>query len=205
MGRSLRTIPLTEREQKIWFERATTNGLQATRHRFRKRAHRYGPFKEAFGNRMIFVYATKGTAEENAWAYAKARFDAETWWYRGNGSVDVVPDTEFNAAKDRLAAWSFTEMPTTTRPGPRCWRKAPCRCGRSREDRRSRTAGRRPRLSFLPASTGERSRLGRGNQRFGCRRAETDDRVPYFRAGVAYPDCTVFGTETWPRASMACA
>ena len=22
------------------------------------------------------------------------------------------------------------------------------------------------------------------------------DRVPYFMAGVAYPDCTVFGTET---------
>ena len=49
---------------------------------------------------MAFVYATKGTAAENAWAYAKARFDAETWWYRGNGAVDVVPDAGFDAAKE---------------------------------------------------------------------------------------------------------
>ena len=38
---------------------------------------------------------TKGTAEENAWGLARARFDAETFWYRGNGSVDIVTDTTF--------------------------------------------------------------------------------------------------------------
>jgi predicted esterase len=57
---------------------------------------RYGPFKEAFSHNMVFVYGTHGTPEENALLYAKARFDAETFWYRGNGSVDVVPDTEFH-------------------------------------------------------------------------------------------------------------
>ena len=44
---------------------------------------------------MMFVYGTKGTAEENAWALAKSRYDAETFAYRGNGSIDVVADTEF--------------------------------------------------------------------------------------------------------------
>jgi hypothetical protein len=38
---------------------------------------------------------TRGTPEENGWGLAKARYDAETFWYRGNGSVDVVPDTVF--------------------------------------------------------------------------------------------------------------
>jgi dienelactone hydrolase len=52
-------------------------------------------FKEAFNNKMLFVYATKGTPEENAWALQKARYDAESWYYRGNGAVDVIPDTEF--------------------------------------------------------------------------------------------------------------
>ena len=59
-----------------------------------KKPSRYGPFKEAFTNRMVFAYGTKGTPEENAWAYAKARYDAETFWVRANGSVDVVPDSE---------------------------------------------------------------------------------------------------------------
>ncbi|HEY0866561.1 MAG TPA: alpha/beta hydrolase-fold protein [Fimbriimonas sp.] len=49
--------------------------------------------KDAFNNRMAFVFGTGGTPEENEWARNKARFDAESWYYRGNGSVDVVPDT----------------------------------------------------------------------------------------------------------------
>lgn len=61
-----------------------------------KGAHRAGPFKHAFNNHMAFVYATGGTPEENAWAIAKARYDADTWQYRANGSVDVLPDTAFD-------------------------------------------------------------------------------------------------------------
>jgi len=34
-------------------------------------------------------------------AYAKAHFDAERFWYRGNGSVDVGHDTAFDADKER--------------------------------------------------------------------------------------------------------
>ncbi|MBI1903790.1 MAG: prolyl oligopeptidase family serine peptidase [Planctomycetia bacterium] len=64
-----------------------------------KGPHRHGPFKEAFRNYMLFVYGTKGNEQENAWALSKARFDAETFWYRGNGSVDVVPDTQFESVK----------------------------------------------------------------------------------------------------------
>jgi hypothetical protein len=44
---------------------------------------------------MIFVYGTQGTREENAWACDKARYDAETFWYRGNGSVEVIADVAF--------------------------------------------------------------------------------------------------------------
>jgi hypothetical protein len=66
-----------------------------------KGPHRNGPFKDAFRHRMILVYGTRGTPEENAWAAAKARFDAESFYYRGNGSVEVVPDTGFNPARER--------------------------------------------------------------------------------------------------------
>jgi len=61
-----------------------------------KHPGRYGGFKLAFTNNMVFVYATGGTPEENSWYKNKARFDAETWLYRANGSVDIVADRDFS-------------------------------------------------------------------------------------------------------------
>ncbi len=60
-----------------------------------KGEHRNGPFKDAFRHRMVFVYGTRGSAEENAWAFGKARFDAENFQYQGNGSVEILSDIEF--------------------------------------------------------------------------------------------------------------
>lgn len=58
---------------------------------------RNGIFKEAFNHRMVYVYGTNGNKEENKWALAKARYDAESWYYRGNGSFEIIPDHEFKA------------------------------------------------------------------------------------------------------------
>lgn len=63
-----------------------------------KGVHRNGTFKEAFDNNMVFVYGTAGKKAENAWAYNKARFDAESWHYRANGAVDIVADKNFDPA-----------------------------------------------------------------------------------------------------------
>ncbi|MFT3936010.1 MAG: alpha/beta hydrolase-fold protein [Chitinophagaceae bacterium] len=60
---------------------------------------RYGTFKDPFNNKMVFVYSTKGTPAENEWSFNKARYDAETWYYRGNGSMDIIADKEYNPAK----------------------------------------------------------------------------------------------------------
>ncbi|RTE53241.1 alpha/beta hydrolase [Arenibacter aquaticus] len=64
-----------------------------------KGPHRNGGFKDAFRNDVVFVYATKGTAMENEWYYNKARFDADTFWYKANGNIELVADTDF-APKD---------------------------------------------------------------------------------------------------------
>ncbi|HEX2534696.1 MAG TPA: prolyl oligopeptidase family serine peptidase, partial [Chitinophagaceae bacterium] len=71
--------------------------------RYQKGPHRYGTLKDAFRNRMVFVYSTAGTPEENEWSRNKARYDAETWYYRGNGAVDLIADRDFSLAayKDR--------------------------------------------------------------------------------------------------------
>ena len=44
---------------------------------------RYGGFKDAFHHRFVLVYSTGGDDAENTWSYNKARFDAETFYYRG--------------------------------------------------------------------------------------------------------------------------
>nr|WP_068887079.1 alpha/beta hydrolase-fold protein [Pedobacter panaciterrae] len=62
-----------------------------------KGPHRYGTFKDGFNKKMVFVYGTSGTKEENEWSINKARFDAETWYYRGNGAVDIIADKEYSA------------------------------------------------------------------------------------------------------------
>lgn len=54
-----------------------------------------GSLKNAFNNRFVLVYGTSGTPKENAWSYAKARFDAEQWWYRGNGAARMLPDVQY--------------------------------------------------------------------------------------------------------------
>ena len=64
-----------------------------------KGPHRNGGFKDAFRNNMVFVFATKGSKLENEWYYNKARFDAETFWYRGNGNIEIIKDVEFTLKK----------------------------------------------------------------------------------------------------------
>lgn len=68
-----------------------------------KGPHRYGTFKEGFNKKMIFVYGTAGSKQENEWSVNKARYDAETWYYRGNGAVDMIADKEYSTRiyKDR--------------------------------------------------------------------------------------------------------
>ncbi|WKN31649.1 alpha/beta hydrolase [Porifericola rhodea] len=64
-----------------------------------KGPHRDGGFKNAFKNKMVLVYATKGSKEENEWYYKRALFDAEKFWYRANGNVEIIKDTDFSSEK----------------------------------------------------------------------------------------------------------
>jgi poly(3-hydroxybutyrate) depolymerase len=52
-----------------------------------------GSFKAGYEG-FTLVYGTIGKPEENAASFARARFDAEQWWVRGNGRARVQPDTE---------------------------------------------------------------------------------------------------------------
>jgi predicted esterase len=56
---------------------------------------RNGTFKEGFNHKMVFIYGTNGTQAENETNYQKTVLDAESWYYRGNGAVDIVADKDF--------------------------------------------------------------------------------------------------------------
>jgi pimeloyl-ACP methyl ester carboxylesterase len=195
-GQRLEKIAWPEKG-KLWLQRSdgkwTVVGEPATA---LKGPHRYGPFKEVFRNRMVLVYGTKGTPEENAWAYAKARFDAETWWYRGNGAVDVLADTAFNADRDRERnvilyghAESNAAWPALLGDSPVQVRRGQVRVGDRTEKGDDLGC-----LFVRPRPGSERALVGvvGGTGLHGMR---LTDRLPYFVSGVGYPDLVVLGPE----------
>lgn len=64
---------------------------------------RTGNIREVLNNKVVFVYGTNGSKEENEWAYQKARYDAERLWYQGNASIEIIKDDDFKPEiyKDR--------------------------------------------------------------------------------------------------------
>lgn len=160
-----------------------------------KSPSRYGSFKDIYKNRVAFVYGTAGTPDENAWALAKARYDAETFWYRGNGSVDVIPDTAIgpeieernyivygNANTNRAYSKLVDDEIFLTSKGFRYG-------GNELTNAKSVAAYFiRPRKGSSLTSVGV---IG-GTDIVGMRLC---DRVPVFTSGAAFPDVIVYGPE----------
>ncbi|WP_461089029.1 carboxylesterase family protein [Spirosoma gilvum] len=99
-GASGLTYTTTSAQDTLFLRRENGQWVQTKQpDAWQKGPHRNGTFKDAFNNRMVFVYGTKGTKDENDWNLQKARYDAETWLYRGNGAVDIIADTDYSTSK----------------------------------------------------------------------------------------------------------
>ncbi|NBX32512.1 MAG: alpha/beta hydrolase, partial [Planctomycetes bacterium] len=61
-----------------------------------KKPARGGPFKSAYAHGFVAVVGTKGDDAADALIMAKARFDADQWWVRGNGRFEILTDTAFD-------------------------------------------------------------------------------------------------------------
>ncbi len=153
---------------------------------------RYGPFKDAFRHRFQFVVGTRGSAEENAWAAAKARFDAETWWYQGNGEVDIVRDVDFDAAAEPDRGVILYGAGTANAAWGQLLPDCPVQVGRGAV----RIGGRRiagDDLACLfvrprPGSSVACVAVVAGTGPAGRRLTDT---LPYLQAGFSLPDCCV--------------
>lgn len=168
----------------------------------RKGPHRSGPFKQVFANNAVLVYATGGDEAENAWAVAKARFDAETFKYRGNGAFVVVSDAEFRLSSTELGdparnvilygnadtnlAWDIVLGGDNT-----------LRVGRDGVSLGGQVlSGDLGVLAIRPRAASDTGAVGivGGSTLAGCR---ATDRLPYFVSGVAFPDFTILTPEIY--------
>ena len=196
-GQALTNIPYPTKDKQIRLTR--TNGQWVVSNKAApsvKGPHRYGPFKTAFDHRMVFVFGTRGNAAENAWARAKARFDAEQWWYQGNGTVDIIADVDFtpteyadrgvilygNAATN--AAWNLllTDSPVQVSSHA------------VTIDGRRVTGGSLACLFLRPRPDSDIACVAAvsGTDIKGMR---LTDRLQYIFAGCNYPDCMVIGPD----------
>ncbi len=168
-----------------------------------KGPHRYGPFKEVFANEFALVYGTGGTRAENAWALAKARYDAETFWYRGNASVDVLSDAQFQKLELRDTVDRNVVLygnADTHRMWSAFLPASPVQFGRGRvtinTDGRDREwkGGDLGGLLIYPKPFSATALIGAvsGTGLVGMRLTE---RLPYFTSGIGYPDCIIFGPD----------
>jgi poly(3-hydroxybutyrate) depolymerase len=196
-GQQLTNIAVSVTEPKVWFERKggkwEASGRPAPAW---KGPHRYGPFKEAFRHRMMFVYGTKGSEAENRWAFNKARYDAETFRYRGNGSVEVIPDLDFDPGADPDRGVILYGNADINGAWDSLLGDSPVQVSRSGVEVDGRELGGtdlaclflRPRPGSDVASVGVVAGTGLTGLRL-------TDRMPYFVSGVAYPDVLAFGPE----------
>ncbi len=196
-GQQIETIAWPGRAQRLWLSRHDDRWhVRPQPSADRKGPHRYGPFKEAFTNRVLFVYGTRGSEEENAWALAKARYDAETFYYRGNASIDVLADVAFDPDEhpdrnvilygnaDTNAAWDdlLADSPVQVRRGV------------VEIGERPETGDQLATLFLQPRPASDTALVGvvAGTGIAGMR---ATDRLRYFISGIAYPDLLLFSVD----------
>lgn len=87
-------------EDKLWLVKINNKWIVTQQPELKNKSpERFGSFKDAFRHNMIFVYGTKGTEDENKWCLDKVKYDAEQFWYQGNGSIDIIADKDFDEFK----------------------------------------------------------------------------------------------------------
>jgi poly(3-hydroxybutyrate) depolymerase len=196
---SAQIVPGAPREwhRPLWLEKAGRQWrLSMPDSAVQKNPRRNGPFKEAFRHHLVLVYGTHGTPEENAWALAKARFDSEAFWYRGNGSLTVISDDEFTltAYPDRgVVLYGHREMNSAW---PLLLSQSPVQIGRNMATVGGRTLNREDLggLFIQPRRDSDIACVAvvAGSGIEGMRLL---NRLPYFMAGPGYPDCLIVGRE----------
>ena len=139
----------------------------------------------------------RGRAEENAWSLARARYDAEVFGYRGNGSVDIVSDVDVPRPDQGGRVPRPRRDPLRPRREPRRLARAPGRQPGPGAPGAGphRAASCRATTSPVSSSVLDPAAIGPASASWpapGMPGLRLTGRLPYFVSGVAYPDVSVF-------------
>ncbi len=192
-GQTIENIPYPEDTRSLWFERKNESWQRIEKPSLRNKGpHRYGSIKDELKHRFLFVYGTGGTPEENALAFGKARYDAETFWYRGNGAIEILADSDFKPSHcvDRtVVLYGNAE---TNRAWSSLLSDSPVRIHRGRIQVGARSLNGEDLAAFFiqPRKDSDIASViaVSGSGLTGMRSAYS---VSFFRSFVRYPDCLV--------------
>lgn len=166
-----------------------------------------GPFKRAFDHDFVLVYGSHGTAEENRELFERARSDLEAWWYRANGTPELMSDETFRGRyssigdvrrnvilygnADTNTAWSWL----LGEDGPIQVKRGSLKLG-SREWKGEDLGAVfvRPLRGEWPAKNGAGCLVGAFADT-GVRGARLDYTLAPFTSGVGYPDYALFSSD----------
>jgi poly(3-hydroxybutyrate) depolymerase len=172
-----------------------------------KRPEQMGPFKEVFQNGFSFVYGTSGRAEETLANLNKARYDAEVFAYRGNGSVRIVSDRNFLRELEEEAGRVYVRKPAVPNvvlyghsDSNAAWNRlladSPIQVGRGWAKVGEKTMrGEDLACLFVRPRSGDDRALVAAVAATGRAGQVLLDRVPVFVSGVHLPDWAVFSAE----------
>jgi poly(3-hydroxybutyrate) depolymerase len=197
-GQALNWLNVPGDSHKLWFERQGDEwkSVDAPEAKVKGPA-RYGTFNSVFDNRVLLVYGTAGNPDENAWAFAKARYDAETFYYRGGGSLEILPDTrfDFNGETDRNVVLYGNADTNSAWPQLMSTSPVEIRRGHVRVGTRTETGDNlavvtvRPRPGSDTATVGVVAGTGSAGMRL-------TNRLRWFVSGIVYPDLMILEPKT---------
>lgn len=162
-----------------------------------KHPGRYGTFKSAINNNVVFVYGTKGNKKENEWAFNKSRYDAEQFWYQGNGSIKVIKDTDLSQSNLEDANYILYGNAETNSAWKLLLADSPVQVKKGEVKIGSRTyKGDDLACLFVRPVKGKENITVGAVTGSGLTGMKMNDRRLYMQPGYAFPDLMLFGGDT---------
>lgn len=192
-GQALNWLSFPGDSRQLWFERQGDEWKATEQPEgMVKGPQRYGTFNSVFNRNAILVYGTSGTPEENNWAASKARYDAESFYYRGGGTLELLPDSRFDSNRDTNRNVILYGNADTNSAWPQLLASAPVevRRGHVRVGTRTETGDDLAVVTVHPRPGSDVALVGvvAGTGSAGMR---LTNRLRWFVAGVVYPDLMI--------------
>ena len=183
--------------EKVWFYKNDNKWeLSSVPNSAEKGPIRYGTFKDTFRNNVVFIYSTIGSKEENDWSFAKAKFDAEHFWYQGNGAIEVISDFDYNPEKYKNRNIILYGNSETNSAWNELLRNSPVQVNRESIiiEEKKYIANDLSCLFIRPKKNEDELTVGvvSGTGLVGLR---LNNAIPYMSPGFTYPDVTVFSSD----------